>query len=112
MKTPAARTSAPVGRPIRAEAFRKQVSRVRCLFAEFLVKEVARVLDHPTTEQVKEELAELALWGYIRDFLPAHQRRERSEPTQPAPLAVPSLAVSGEFPSWTQNLGSLRSECS
>jgi hypothetical protein len=78
MKTLADRTSALVGRPIRAEAFRQQVSRARYLFAELLVKEVARTLDHPTTEQVKEELADLALWDYIRDFLPTHQRGERS----------------------------------
>jgi hypothetical protein len=50
MTTLAARTGAPVGRPIRAEAFRKQVSRARCPFAELLVKEVARTLGHPTTE--------------------------------------------------------------
>jgi hypothetical protein len=67
--TLAARASALVGRPIRAEAFRKQLSRARCMFAKLLFEEVARTLDNPTLEQVEEELRELALWEYVRPFL-------------------------------------------
>jgi RNA polymerase sigma factor (sigma-70 family) len=69
-KALAARTSALVGRPIRADAFRKQLSRARYKLAKLLVKEVAHTLDRPTADAIKEELAELSLWEYVRDFLP------------------------------------------
>jgi hypothetical protein len=72
--TLAARTSALIGRPLRSEAFRKQISRARRMLAKLLVKEVAQTLDNPTAEQIKGELIELGLWEYIRDFLPASQR--------------------------------------
>jgi hypothetical protein len=70
-KTLAVRTSALIGRPLRPDAFRKQVSRARRMLAQFLVQEVAQTLDDPTPEPIKEELIELALWEYVRDFLPA-----------------------------------------
>jgi RNA polymerase sigma factor (sigma-70 family) len=73
-KTLAARASARIGRPLREEAFRKQVSRARRLLARLLVKEVARTLDHSTPEQIKEELIELGLWEYIRDYVTAEHR--------------------------------------
>ena len=66
----AARTSTLTGRPLRADAFRKQVSRARFMLAKLLVREVIQTLDRPTPEQVKEELVELSLWEYVRDFLP------------------------------------------
>jgi hypothetical protein len=72
-KTLAARTSAIIGRPISAEAFRKQVSRARFMFAKLLVQEVVRTLDNPTPDRLKEELRELALWDYVREFLPSDQ---------------------------------------
>ena len=75
-KTLAAQTSALIGRPISAEAFRKQVSRARFMLAKLLIKEIARTLHNPTPQQVKEELRELALWEYVREFLPP----ERSVP--------------------------------
>src|SRR5262249_11514793 len=61
-KAPAARASALPGRPLSPEAFRKQVSRARRMLARLLVQEVARTLDQPTPERIKEELIELALW--------------------------------------------------
>jgi DNA-directed RNA polymerase specialized sigma24 family protein len=73
-KALAARTSALIGRPLRPEAFRKQVSRARRMLARLLVQEVARTLDDPTPERIKEELIDLALWEYIRGFLPAERR--------------------------------------
>ncbi len=76
-KSLAAHISALVGRPFRAEAFRKQVSRARRLLAKLLVQEVALTLDHPTPEQIKEELIDLALWELIRDHLRAEQRSSR-----------------------------------
>ena len=72
-KTLAARTSALIGRPLRAEAFRKQVSRARHLLEKLIVKEVAQTLDDPTPEQIKEELIDLALWEYIHDHLLVEQ---------------------------------------
>jgi hypothetical protein len=68
--TLAARTSALIGRPLRPEAFRKQLSRARRLLARLIVEEVTQTLDQPTPERVKEELVELSLWEYVRDFLP------------------------------------------
>jgi hypothetical protein len=73
-KALAARTSALVGRPLRPEAFRKQVSRARRMLARLLVQEVARTLDDPTPERIKEELIDLALWEYIRGYLPVERR--------------------------------------
>ncbi len=63
-------TSAEIGRPIRADAFRKQVSRARRMLARLIVREVEQTLDDPTPEHVKDELIELALWDYVRDYLP------------------------------------------
>jgi DNA-directed RNA polymerase specialized sigma24 family protein len=66
----AERTSQLVRRPIRADAFRKQVSRARRMFAQFLVNEIAKTLDRPTPDQIEEELLDLGLLPYVRDFLP------------------------------------------
>jgi DNA-directed RNA polymerase specialized sigma24 family protein len=65
----AARVSESVGYPLRTDTFRKQLSRARRLFAQFLVIEVAQTLDHPTPEQVEEELSELGFMRYVRRFL-------------------------------------------
>ena len=68
-KTLAARTSALIGRPIGAEAFRKQVSRARLMLAKLIVEEAVRTLDNPTPEGLVEELRELSLWEYVRQFV-------------------------------------------
>lgn len=70
----AARVSAQVGREVSAEAFRKQLSRARRMFAECLVDEVAATLEEPVAAEVEAELAETGLMSYIRDFLPADWR--------------------------------------
>src|SRR5262249_10448947 len=90
-KTLAARTAALVGRPLRAEAFRKQVSRARYMLARLIVKEVAQTLDDPTPEQIKEELMALALWEYIRPFLAAERRIPRKKTGSPRPTPNASL---------------------
>jgi hypothetical protein len=77
--TLAARTSALIGRPLQATAFRKQVSRARRMLAKLLVKGVAQTLDNPTPERIKEELIDLALWEYIRDFLASKPRISRKQ---------------------------------
>jgi hypothetical protein len=68
----AIRISEDVGRPIRPDAFRKQVSRARRLLARALVQEIAQTLDEPSTGQVEEELRELELWPYVSGYLPAN----------------------------------------
>jgi hypothetical protein len=66
----AARASTLAGRPVRAAAFRKQLSRARRMFAEALVEEVAQTLAEPTPARIEEELIEVGLLPYVRDFLP------------------------------------------
>jgi hypothetical protein len=80
-KTLAARISAFIDRPLREEAFRQQVSRARRLLARLLVKEVARTLDHSTSDQIKEELIVLGFWEYIRDYLKTERRPSRRKMT-------------------------------
>lgn len=70
----AARVSDLCGRTLQPEAFRKQVSRARRLFAEFLVAETARTLDNPTPLQVEEELIEIGAMKYVQPFLPPDWR--------------------------------------
>lgn len=70
----AARVSAICGRTIQPEAFRKQVSRARRLFAELLVAETARTLDDPTPLKVEEELIDIGVMKYVEPFLPADWR--------------------------------------
>ena len=69
-KTLAAHASKLAGRPVGADAFRKQVSRARRMLARLIVREVEQTLDCPTPEQIRAELIELALWKYVRDYLP------------------------------------------
>lgn len=69
-KTLAERVATAVGRPMRPEAFRKQLSRARRLFAQLLLDEVMTTLDNPSPEEIEEELIELGLMSYLRDFLP------------------------------------------
>jgi RNA polymerase sigma-70 factor (ECF subfamily) len=67
----AARLSGSSGRAISPEAFRKQLSRARRIFAQALLAEVADTLDSADPDSVEQELIEVGLWGYIRDLLPA-----------------------------------------
>jgi hypothetical protein len=73
-ETLTARLSESLGHPFRADAFRKQLSRARRLFARLLVIEVMRTLDGSTPEKVEEELSELGLMRYVRRFLPPDWR--------------------------------------
>ncbi|MCE9532620.1 MAG: hypothetical protein K8T89_16095 [Planctomycetes bacterium] len=70
----AARVSKKCGRTILPEAFRKQVSRARRLFAELLVAETASTLDDPTPLKVEEELIEIGVMKYVQPFLPPDWR--------------------------------------
>src|SRR5262249_33766636 len=66
----AARAGAFAGKPVRADAFRKQLSRARQLFAQLLIQEGMQTLEQPTTEMLTEELLELGLMEYVRDYVP------------------------------------------
>lgn len=70
----AARVGQLCGRTVQPEAFRKQVSRARRLFAEHLVEETARTLEDPTPERVAEELIDIGVMKYVEPFLPADWR--------------------------------------
>src|SRR5262245_51274495 len=64
----AARAAEQSGQPLTPEAFRKQLSRARRLFAELIAAEVRQTLDGATDEQVREELADLSLLDHVRPF--------------------------------------------
>lgn len=74
-KALAGRAAATDGRTLTAEAYRKQLSRARRLFAEILVVEVRQTLEKPTPERIEEELIEVGLMEFVRDFLPDDWRK-------------------------------------
>lgn len=65
----AGRVATLAGRPLRCEAFRKQLSRARRKFAELLVSEVKQTLKNPTAADIDEELTELGLRDYVRTYV-------------------------------------------
>lgn len=67
----AERLSAIAGVTITPANARQLLHRARSLFARQLVEESARALENPTRELVEQELAELRLIDYVRDFMPA-----------------------------------------
>ncbi len=68
--TLAMRVSTKIGRPIKPEAFRKQLSRARAHFSRILITSVQQTLVNPAADEVREELASLGLLVYVRDHLP------------------------------------------
>lgn len=78
----AGRAAALSGRPLRADAFRKQLSRARRLFAEFLLDEITQTVEAPTADRIEEELTELGLMAYVRDYLPDDWRPPTSSGSQ------------------------------
>lgn len=62
------------GKAVTAEWVRKILERARGKFADCLLDDVAHSLDHPSTDQLEEELLDLGLLDYCR---PALQRRRR-----------------------------------
>lgn len=65
----AARAAVLSGQRLTPEAFRKQVSRARRTFAELIAAEVRQTLDGGTSEQVRDELADLGLLEFVRPYL-------------------------------------------
>jgi len=66
----ARRLEETTGRSLAAAAVRQQLRRARLRFAELLLDELAGALSDPTPERLEEELADLDLMKYVRDFLP------------------------------------------
>ena len=64
--------------PLASPAFRKQLSRARRIFAEFIIKEVSETLESPTPESVTQELADLGLMPFVSSYLPDSWKATRS----------------------------------
>jgi RNA polymerase sigma factor (sigma-70 family) len=73
------------------DAFRKQLSRARRLFAERLVQEVAQTLNQPTPDEVEAELIDLGLFQVISDFLPSDWKEQTSMFLPIAPNDFPEM---------------------
>jgi RNA polymerase sigma factor (sigma-70 family) len=71
----AKRVSSALGRPVRSDTMRQHLYRARWRFAQLLIEEVARNVEPPTPEEVEEELIEIGLMEYVRDFLPPDWRK-------------------------------------
>lgn len=65
----AARVSTLSGQELSPEAFRKQLSRARRKFGEFLIQEVSRTISDVTPETLRDELQELDLLKYVKGML-------------------------------------------
>jgi RNA polymerase sigma-70 factor (ECF subfamily) len=62
--------------PYTETGIRKTLQRARGVFADALIEEVAQSLDHPTHDELEEELIELGLLPYCRSAL--EQRRGKT----------------------------------
>lgn len=70
----AIRLSEQLGRPVRADAFRQQLHRARKHFAKLIVAEIQQTLQNPNAESVEQELIDLDLMPFVREFLPNRDR--------------------------------------
>jgi DNA-directed RNA polymerase specialized sigma24 family protein len=66
----ARRLTEQTGTAYTAANVRQQLRRAKFRFAQLVVEEVARSLDWPVPEEVEQELVDLGLIKYVRDFLP------------------------------------------
>jgi len=66
----AARVSEKLGRPVKPEALRQQLSRARRLFAELIVREISQSLEVKSADSVEQELIDIGLLPYVRKLLP------------------------------------------
>lgn len=71
----AQRLSEATGTNYTAANTRQQLHRARFRFAELLVREVAHSLDWPLPDAVEQELIDLGLIKYVRDYLPPDWKR-------------------------------------
>lgn len=70
--------AARLKKPLRADAFRKQLSRARRLFAKLLVQEVVQTIESPTPDRIEEELVEVGLFTDVTPYLPDDWRTQLS----------------------------------
>jgi RNA polymerase sigma-70 factor (ECF subfamily) len=61
--------TAQLGKPCTAVGIRQTLHRAREKFADFLLDEITRSLENPTSEHLEQELAELGLLEYCRPAL-------------------------------------------
>lgn len=66
----AERLAEETGTPYTAPNVRQQLHRAKFKFAQLLVEEIAHSLDWPFPEEVEQELIDLGLIKYVREFLP------------------------------------------
>jgi RNA polymerase sigma-70 factor (ECF subfamily) len=59
------------GRPVSDGWVRKKLMEARGRFAELVMDEVARTLEYPSFDAVREELIDLGLWEYCRHYVEA-----------------------------------------
>lgn len=76
----AARLGEALGRAVTPEWVRKQLHFARTKYAELLVFEVQKSMDHPSREDLERELIDLNLHSYCKDVL-----RRRDEGPGPGP---------------------------
>jgi RNA polymerase sigma-70 factor (ECF subfamily) len=69
----AQRLAEAVGRPFRADAVRKQISRARQRFSQLLVQEIADSLEDPRPELVDEEVCNLGLGALLDQYVSASE---------------------------------------
>lgn len=67
-ETLAQRLAEQLGRPYRADAFRQQLRRARHHFAKLVIDEVRQTLHNPNDESIEQELIDLDLMTYVRDY--------------------------------------------
>jgi DNA-directed RNA polymerase specialized sigma24 family protein len=65
--------AAQLGKPVTANGVRQALLRSRDKFAGFLFDEVSASLEHPTPDDIEQELIDLGLIGYCRDHLKRHR---------------------------------------
>jgi RNA polymerase sigma-70 factor (ECF subfamily) len=66
----AARAGTLLRKPLRPDAYRKQLSRARRLFAKLLVQEIVQTLEEPTPDRVEAELIDVGLLADVQRFVP------------------------------------------
>lgn len=66
----AERLAQATAKPFNATSMRQQLHRARLRFAELLLEEVSRLVADPTPDRVQEELVNIGLLDYVKDFLP------------------------------------------
>ena len=72
----AERAAAQLKKPLRADAFRKQLSRARRLFAKLLVQEVVQTIESPTPDRIEEELVDVGFLADVMPYLPEDWRTQ------------------------------------